>query len=135
LFDLVTDNLIQENEIEGDGYIALGITTYGFSIGTASLNRFIDNDIEDFKASFADVFFDANAQNNLLIGECKSVIDLGVRNSATCNEQGTGNSTSQPSTMGSAVVRGAPAPAVAWHLMKQQRLEMFTTPPHAQPQK
>jgi len=84
LFDLVTGALVERNRIEGAGGFALVITTYGFQTNTASLNRFIDNDIEGYSSSVADVFLDANAQTNQVSGECKTVIDKGVGNSVTC---------------------------------------------------
>jgi hypothetical protein len=118
LFDLVTDSLIEENKIEGDGFLALGVTTYGFQIGIASLNRFIDNDIEGFSSSFADVFFDANAQNNLMVGECKSVIDLGVGNSATCDADRSDSAKAMAST--ALASAGVPTAAAQISLRKQQ---------------
>jgi hypothetical protein len=66
-FDLVTDALITGNVLHGSGAAALGVTTYGFETDIASLNRFIDNRIEGFTSSLADVFYDANAQYNLEI--------------------------------------------------------------------
>jgi len=134
LFDLVTDNLIEENEIQGDGAIAFGITTYGFRIGTASLNRFIDNDIGHFVSSMSDVFFDTNTQYNLVMGECKSVIDLGVGNSATC-EQETEKPTGQAITSASkAPIGNLPTAAAATARQSRQRqLEMFAPLPHTQP--
>jgi hypothetical protein len=86
VFDLVTDSLIAGNDIHGNRYFALGVTTQGFETQIASLNRFIDNRLDNSTSAFADVFFDANAENNLLIGKCKTLIDLGVGNSSTCGE-------------------------------------------------
>jgi hypothetical protein len=86
VFDLVTNALIEGNFLFGDGYFAMGITTYGFETNTASLNRFVDNHLEGFSSSFADIFFDANAENNRVIGKCKSLVDLGTGNTSTCGE-------------------------------------------------
>jgi hypothetical protein len=84
LWDLVTESQITANSIQGAGIIALGISTYGFETNTASLNRFVGNDLRNFISNQADLFYDANTQNNEEIGFCRSVIDLGVGNSSNC---------------------------------------------------
>jgi len=88
VFDLVTNALIEDNYLFGDGFFAMGITTYGFETNTASLNRFVNNHLEGFTSLLADVFFDANAENNRVIGKCTSFVDLGTGNTSTCGESG-----------------------------------------------
>jgi hypothetical protein len=77
---------VQDNVVDGDGSYALQVSTFGLPpIGTASFNGFIENQIDSFTPSVADIFLDANSANNVVIGECTSVLDLGVNNSVRCS--------------------------------------------------
>ncbi len=82
---LVTRSLVGENWIDGDGAFAL-LTAQGFIPGNlATSNRFQGNNISHFSSSVADVLFDTNTQDNVFLGHCTSVIDLGVNNQITCD--------------------------------------------------
>jgi hypothetical protein len=90
LYGLVTGALVRENKIEGDGAFALLV--FGFDSETlASSNRLQGNNISHFTPSVADVFFNTNTQDNILLGDCSSVIDLGVNNFVTCGQLTNGN--------------------------------------------
>jgi hypothetical protein len=82
---LVTNAVVGENKIDGDGGAALFVD--GFDQDMASLNRFQGNDITHFTSSVADVYFGPGSHDNVLVGHCGSIIDLGVNNSATCATQ------------------------------------------------
>ncbi|ABF39099.1 Parallel beta-helix repeat protein [Candidatus Koribacter versatilis Ellin345] len=84
LYDLVTNSLITGNDLRGEGYAGLMISTYGFDTEVTSGNRFLGNDLSHFKSDFADVFFDANGENNTVLGQCNSVVDLGTGNTIRC---------------------------------------------------
>jgi hypothetical protein len=87
LYDLVTNSVVKDNVVDGNGPYALQVSTGGPPTDTASGNRLIDNEIHDFNAAVADVFLDANSANNVVIGECKSPLDLGVGNSVQCGTE------------------------------------------------
>ena len=83
-YGLVSNGLVGENKIDGDGAVAL-VLAEGFVPGNlVSSNRLQGNNISLFTASLADVLFDTNTRDNVLVGHCDSIIDLGVNNSATC---------------------------------------------------
>lgn len=84
LYDLVSQSQITANLITGSGINAFGISTYGFETDTASENHFTANDIRGFASNESDLFYDANAQNNVEIGFCRSVEDFGSGNSSSC---------------------------------------------------
>jgi Right handed beta helix region len=90
LYGRVTDAYVGENTIEGDGAFALQAFGFGPANPT-SANRFQGNNISHFTASVADVFFGPNTQDNVLLGDCSSVIDLGVNNFVTCGQLTSGN--------------------------------------------
>jgi len=82
LYGLVSSGYIGENKIEGDGAFALQV--FGFEPQTtASSIRLQGNDISHFTSSVADVFFSVDTQDNVLLGHCSSLIDLGVNNRVT----------------------------------------------------
>jgi hypothetical protein len=92
LYDLVTGAYVGENKIEGDGAFALQVNeVFGDPANIASANRFEGNDIADFTSSVADVYFGTNTQDNVYVGDCSSVIDLGVNNHITCATPSSGN--------------------------------------------
>lgn len=93
LFDLVTGAEITANSIQGSGFNAFGVSTFGAD-SVASKNQFIANDLRHFVSDDADLFFDVNAENNTEIGFCHSVIDLGSGNTSTC-EGAAGSSRAQ----------------------------------------
>jgi hypothetical protein len=82
LLGLVTSATVGENKIDGDGGVALFVD--GFDQDMASLNRFRGNNVTHFTSSIADVYFGPGSQDNVLVGHCDSINDLGVNNSATC---------------------------------------------------
>jgi hypothetical protein len=90
LYGRVTDAYVGENAIEGDGAFALQAFGFGPANPT-SANRFQGNNISHFTASVADVFFGPNTRNNVVLGDCSSVIDLGVNNFVTCGRLTSGN--------------------------------------------
>lgn len=69
---------IAHNKLEGTGGQAFHITPRKPMIG--SQNVFVDNNIDLFKASVCDVFFDKEASYNLFIGPSCKVNDLGSNN-------------------------------------------------------
>ena len=88
LYDVVIDGVVKDNLVDGDGAYALQISTFGVPpIGIASFNRFVDNKVDFFSASVADVFLDTNSANNVVIGKCSSSLDLGVGNSVRCDRE------------------------------------------------
>jgi len=90
LYGRVTGAYVGENTIEGDGAFAL--QAFGFSpANPTSANRFQGNNISHFTASVADVFFGPNTRDNVVMGDCSSVIDLGVNNFVTCGQLTSGN--------------------------------------------
>ena len=121
LWDLVTTTKVAANSIEGAGMFAMGISTYGFNTNVASLNSFLGNDLSNFAANQADLFYDANAQSNREIGFCRSVIDLGFGNSSTCGTAGASVATATAVTSASA---SAQSQAVA---AKGQQLQLRQT--------
>ncbi len=122
LWDLVTETKVKANSIEGAGTFALGISTYGFETNVASLNSFIANGLRNFVSNQADLFYDANTQNNKEIGFCRSVVDLGSGNSSACGPRGasTGANGLAASIAGGANA-AAPSRALA---TKRQRLQL-----------
>jgi hypothetical protein len=92
LYDLVTGAYVGENKIEGDGAFALlADEIFGDPANIASANRFEGNDIANFTSSVADAYFGTNTQDNVYVGDCSSVIDLGVNNSVTSGQLTSGN--------------------------------------------
>ncbi len=68
-----SDGLIANNQIAGSGLYALHTFPYGALLGSG--NKFVLNDISQFKASMADVIFESN--NNVLLGQRCTVSDQG----------------------------------------------------------
>jgi hypothetical protein len=66
-----SDGLIANNKITGSGLCALHALPYGALVG--SRNKFVLNDISQFKASIADVILKGN--NNVLLGKSCTVDD------------------------------------------------------------
>lgn len=92
LYDLVTGAYVGENKIEGDGAFALVANeAFGNPANLTTANRFQGNDISHFNASVADVFLGANTRDNVVLGQCSSVIDLGLNNFVTCGQLTNGN--------------------------------------------
>ena len=83
LYGSVSHAFVAGNEIEGNGAYALQIAE-GFPDDIASDNIFLGNNVSRFTSSVADVFFGTNTRENLVVGHCRSVIDLGVDNQVTC---------------------------------------------------
>ncbi len=84
LYGLVGNGLVGENKIDGYGAVAMILTQGSLPENLVSSNRLQGNNISLFTASLADVLFDTNTRDNVLVGHCVSIIDLGVNNSATC---------------------------------------------------
>jgi hypothetical protein len=84
LLGTVTNSTIQGNVVTGNGPTA--VFAFGaFAPGEeVSNNRFLFNDIASVNASFATIFFDEQTANNIVRGQCVSVVDLGVGNDISC---------------------------------------------------
>jgi hypothetical protein len=60
------DNVVQDNRIRGSARAALSASVFNGGIPTK--NRFVLNRFDDFEASLADVFVDADVMNTLIVG-------------------------------------------------------------------
>jgi hypothetical protein len=81
----VSNSRVLGNLVRGHGAYAL--EAFQIPTGQApSSNRFIGNNLSGFTSSVADVFFDVNTSDNLLVGRCASVLDLGTNNHTTCGQ-------------------------------------------------
>lgn len=89
LFDAVDNNFVGQNRILGDGPFALQVSTEVAGDNAVS-NTFAGNNISGFQSTIADVFFDINSMNNVLVGNSGSVIDLGIGNQITGFTKGDG---------------------------------------------
>jgi hypothetical protein len=84
LVGAVSNCTVQGNTVTGDAGAAL-VATFLFPNGDlVSSNRFLNNDITSLNASLASIFFDTNTLNNLVRGQCVSVLDLGTGNDVSC---------------------------------------------------
>jgi hypothetical protein len=83
LYGAVGNSRVRSNRIWGDGAYALQVAQLDPG-AMASSNRFLGNNLSGFTSSVADVFFDVNTGDNLLVGRCASVLDLGTNNHTTC---------------------------------------------------
>jgi len=100
LYGLVTGSLIGENTIAGDSAFALQ-ANQGFNpANLASSNRFQGNNISQLTSSVADVFLGPNTLDNIVLGNCGSLIDLGAGNFVTCGTLTTGNPNGAASAAG-----------------------------------
>jgi hypothetical protein len=91
IYGSVTGALLGENKIEGDSAFALQISEGVDSTQLAISNRLQGNAISRVLASIADVRLGTNTRNNEVLGDCSSLIDLGVSNFVTCGALTTGN--------------------------------------------
>jgi hypothetical protein len=94
IYGLVTGALVGENDIEGDGAFALQVNEGFNPVNSARSNTFRGNNISHFSTSLANIFLGPNSISNLVLGECKSVIDLGVDDRVTCGVLSIGNPSS-----------------------------------------
>src|SRR4029077_20571593 len=76
----VSNCTVQGNTVTGDAGAALVATSLFPNGDLVSSNRFLNNDITSLNASLASIFFDTNTLNNLVRGQCVSVLDLGTGN-------------------------------------------------------
>jgi len=123
LWDLVTKTEVVANSLQGSGYFALGVSTYGFDTNIASLNRFTVNDLSSYASNPADLFFDTNAQGNHEVGFCRSVIDLGTGNTSTCGTRTA--SVTAPSANRAMTI--APSQSDATIATKRQQVQLQQT--------
>lgn len=86
LFGAVSQSTIQSNTMAGDAVVAIGVGPLfpGDQVDQAISNRFLNNDIATVANSIASIFFDTNTVNNLVRGQCVSVLDLGTGNDVSC---------------------------------------------------
>jgi hypothetical protein len=94
IYGLVTGGLVGENNIEGDGAFALQVNEFLNPNNPAISNTFRGNNISNFSASVANIFLGPTSISNVVLGECKSVIDLGVNDRVTCGVLSIGNPSS-----------------------------------------
>lgn len=80
----VSNCTIQGNTVTGDAGAALIGSSLLPNGDTVSSNGFLNNDIASVNASIASIFFDTNTLNNLVRGQCVSVLDLGTGNDVSC---------------------------------------------------
>jgi len=71
-----SDGLMATNRIAGSGLCALHALPYGALV--ASRNKFVSNDMSQFKASIADAILKGNS--NVLLGKSSTVSDQGKGN-------------------------------------------------------
>jgi hypothetical protein len=83
LYGTITNALIKSNRVSGDAAFALDVQAGFADIDLAEFNTFLGNNISSFHGTLADVFFDANAIDNVLVGDSGTVIDLGVGDRTT----------------------------------------------------
>jgi hypothetical protein len=86
LFGAVSNSTIQGNTIRGDAGVALNADQVFLGDLTDQVvsNQFLFNDIASVSVSGPSIFFGENTVNNLVRGQCVSVIDLGVGNDISC---------------------------------------------------
>jgi hypothetical protein len=80
LYGLASGNYVGQNQILGDGALALLVSEGSFPEDTAVSNTFTGNNIALFQSSVADVFLDVNSMDNVLAGDSGTVMDLGTGN-------------------------------------------------------
>lgn len=80
LMGSVTNTLVRDNQVMGEGEFALGGLVWITPADTVGSNTFKGNNISLFESFVADVLFDVNTHQNVVRGSAKSVIDLGVDN-------------------------------------------------------
>ena len=84
LVGAVNNCTLQGNTVNGDAGAAF-VASFPFPNGdTVNSNRFLNNDIGSLNASVASIFFDTNTLNNVVRGQCVSVLDLGTGNDVSC---------------------------------------------------
>jgi len=82
IYGQVDPSLVANNRLHGDGAFALLVTTFlGSEDGRGHV--FQGNNLTGFASSVADVFFDANTRENVLVGNPGTVLDLGINNQIT----------------------------------------------------
>jgi hypothetical protein len=91
LFGAVSNSTIQGNTITGDAGAALNADQLflGDLTDLVSSNRFLFNNIASVTVSGASTFLGTNTVNNLVRGQCVSVIDLGTGNNISCPSPGS----------------------------------------------
>ena len=80
LMGSVTNTLVRNNKVMGEGEFALGGLVWITPADTVGSNTFEGNNTSLFESFVADVLFDVNTHQNVVRGSAKSVIDLGVDN-------------------------------------------------------
>src|SRR5713226_2373439 len=101
LYGLVTGSSIGANKIAGDSAFALQANQGFFNpADLSSSNRFLGNDISQFTSSVANAFLGPNTLDNIVLGNCGSLIDLGAGNFVTCGTLTTGNPNGAASAAG-----------------------------------
>jgi len=96
LLGSVTNSTIQGNFVTGNGptaLYALGSLEPGDQV---SNNRFLFNDIAQLNPSVASIFFDEQSANNLVRGQCVSVLDLGTGNDVSCPNSHSHSASASP---------------------------------------
>ena len=84
LYGLVDHTLVTGNTISGDAAFAFVDAEGPDLTDISDFNTFRGNNLSHFTSSIADVFFSSNTANNKYLGECRSVLDLGLNNQLTC---------------------------------------------------
>jgi hypothetical protein len=88
LIGAVSQSTIEGNTVTGDTGVALSGFSFfpGDQIDQTISNRFLNNDIASVTVppGFPLVFFDTTTVNNILRGQCVTVVDLGVGNDISC---------------------------------------------------
>jgi hypothetical protein len=80
----ISNCTFQGNTVSGDAVAAILASFLLPNGDIVSSNRFLNNDIASLAASLASIFFDTNTLNNLVRGQCVSVLDLGIGNDVSC---------------------------------------------------
>ena len=80
----ISNNMFQGNTVSGDAVVAILASFLVPNGDIVSSNTFLNNDIASLAASLASIFFDTNTLNNLVRGQCVSVLDLGIGNDVSC---------------------------------------------------
>lgn len=83
LYGGMNNSYVNANRIVGTAANALQIVEL-FVPTTADGNRFISNDLSRFSAIDADVYLGSNSQHTVVIGQCRSYVDLGIDNRISC---------------------------------------------------
>jgi hypothetical protein len=85
------NNLIAHNTVQGSAAYALGVVSDFDLSAIASNNLLVDNNISNFAPResstlgfAAHIFLDVNSRYNRVIGQCGTVLDLGVKNVLKC---------------------------------------------------